>query len=130
MKIITIRKLENTITELKQLDLNGAVDYSETVVIDQRDANARELSAMIYPNPVVDVLTVEVDVPTSVTNLNANVYDTTGKLVWKNAIVDNQLEIGLKRYSVDVANLASGVYTLKLNLDNDTIFKKLIVTGK
>jgi len=115
---------------IKQFDLNGEFDYSEIVVIDQRDANARELSAMIYPNPVVDVLTVEIDVPISVTNLNANIYDTTGKLVWQNVIVDNQLEVGLKRYSVDIANLASGVYTLKLNLDNDIIFIKLIVAGK
>ena len=115
---------------IKQLDLNGAVDYSETVVIDQRDTNARELSAMIYPNPVVDVLTVEIDVPISVTNLNANIYETTGKLVWQDVILDNQLEVGLKRYSVDIANLSSGVYTLRLNLDNDIIFIKLIVAGK
>jgi len=114
---------------IKQYDLNGAVDYSEIVIINQEDTNRREVSASIYPNPVVDVLTVELDLPSAVQNLSANVYDAAGKLVWKGAIIDTQVELGMQRYSVDVVDLPSGVYTMRLRMDNKTIVKKLIVTG-
>ena len=89
-----------------------------------------ELNAMLYPNPVIDNFTIELTIPSRINELSAHIHDAQGKLVWKNAILDTQVDAGISKYGIDVIDLASGVYTVKIRLDNRTIVKKLIVTGK
>lgn len=69
----------------------------------------------IYPNPVVDFISIEAD---DVAITSVEVYSVVGqKVVDTQTITDNKL---------DVANLSSGVYLLKINADGKSLVKKFV----
>jgi len=67
----------------------------------------------IYPNPAINYLSID--------GLNENadvaIYDMTGKLIYKNSVVDNQ---------IDISNFQSGVYILKIETAEGIITKQFV----
>ena len=72
-------------------------------------------SVVIYPNPVKDIINIET--PVDLTSRIATVFDITGKKVLNKKLVNNTL---------DVSNLASGSYVLRLESNGKSISKKFI----
>lgn len=74
----------------------------------------------IYPNPASEKLTIsgleQVSVP-----LNLYIYDLTGKQI--RAV----LSLNSKKIEIDVSNLASGLYFLKMVVGQEYIYKKFSV---
>jgi hypothetical protein len=71
----------------------------------------------IYPNPTSGRLTIKAGV-TKNTLINAEVLDATGKLVLKQNLSFNASE---NTQSINIANLANGLYFIKLtNSENVT----------
>jgi endonuclease I len=69
----------------------------------------------MYPNPVADN-SLHI---TSVKDLDIKIYNLLGKLVLEKSITPTNDEI-------NISNLKSGVYLVKMNSDNHTVTKKLI----
>jgi hypothetical protein len=63
----------------------------------------------VYPNPVSDVLTVEINSTTDATNV-WSVYDVNGKLVMSG---EGSLNMGPNYIQIDVNSLPTGLYMLQ-----------------
>jgi hypothetical protein len=74
---------------------------------------------VVYPNPTVETVNIN-----SVNNsINVvSVYSLDGKLVatFRNPMTSDS-------YSIDVQNLATGIYTLKVETNNGSFTKRIIV---
>jgi hypothetical protein len=113
---------------LKQIDLDQAYDYSTIVSVERTGSTTdREMRAVIYPNPVVDELTLDMTITKQVKDLVVSIYDAQGRTARANAIVDIDIEAGANSYKLDVSDFARGVYSMKIKLDRKEIVKKLII---
>ncbi|OUS01927.1 hypothetical protein A9Q86_04560 [Flavobacteriales bacterium 33_180_T64] len=83
---------------------------SDPLSVDEFSFNSLSVS----PNPTSDILNLEM--PNSITEFNTEIYSVTGKLVYK----------GSNKAQLDLSNLNSGVYILKVTTDNGTVSKKVI----
>ncbi len=103
---------------LKIIDINGTYTYSpiRTVIFDQYG-----LSLKIWPNPVEDVLNMEVhgESPDGYTLMLINV---TGQIVYQGI-----QKAGQNFESLDLTTIAPGVYQLLAESGNERIMKKIIV---
>ncbi|NRD22261.1 VCBS repeat-containing protein [Winogradskyella litoriviva] len=116
---------ETSITSLTIYWPSGVVDYIENPAIDTTH-NITEGSALsaidytlidltIYPNPVENELFINTS--SQVINKIATVFDINGKRV---------LNLKLKSNRIDVSNLTSGVYFLRLESQGKTMKRKFI----
>jgi len=113
---------------IKQIDLDGRFDYSDIVAINvESDTDEHEID--MYPNPVVNEVTIELGVTKAVSDMSIDVFNAEGKLVRKNLVMDLDLSPGSKKYKMNVSQMAKGVYSVHVNLDNDKIVKKLIIVS-
>jgi hypothetical protein len=74
---------------------------------------------VVYPNPTAETININ-----SINNsINVvSVYSIDGKLVatYRNPLTSDS-------YSIDVQNLATGIYTLKVETNNGSFTKKIII---
>ena len=82
------------------------------------------LSLQIYPNPVRKHFNVRYILPQK-TNINLSIYDVTGRLV-KEIMNENQ-NVGIRTKTFDVADLSQGVYFVRINTEEYTTTKKVII---
>ena len=106
---------------LKQIDLDGRVQYSDIVEIEFNVPKDFVLHQN-YPNPFNPTTTIKYAVPkTSLVSIK--VYDLTGQEVA--SLVNEMKDSGTYEVKFDARNLASGVYIYKMSADNFTSVKKL-----
>ncbi len=106
---------------LKQIDLDGGVQYSNIVEIEFNVPKDFVLHQN-YPNPFNPSTTIKYAVPkTSLVSIK--VYDLTGQEVA--SLVNEMKDAGTYEVKFDARNLASGVYIYKMSADNFTSVKKL-----
>lgn len=117
---------------IKQYDLNGIYDYSKIVAIDREyeSSDIIKHKVNVYPVPVVEELTVDIEILKMTDELSINIYDAYGQLVRKNIVFDIQVPQGIKQYKIDMIDMAQGVYNLEIKIDKHRVSKKLIVLGK
>jgi len=80
----------------------------------------------IYPNPFVDKFTLNLDFETA-EHVNLKVYNSMGHEVYRKKI---ETTIGMQQYEVDLNQLASGVYVLKVNGDQSQNSKTIKLIKK
>lgn len=73
----------------------------------------------IYPNPVDDKLMIELE-DYSNQNIQLNLFDLNGKLVWKNRMVESMAEY-------EIGDFSTGVYILKIEINGNLYTKKLFL---
>ena len=114
---------------IKQVDLDESSDHSIIVSVVRDEIIISDLvnTIDVYPNPVVEELTLDINVVKAVDNLSVNIYDAKGSLVMANVILDADLEVGRKTYKINVGTIAKGVYSMNINIDERIYNKKLIV---
>jgi hypothetical protein len=106
---------------LKQIDLDGGVQYSNIVEIEFNVPKDFVLHQN-YPNPFNPSTTIKYAVPkTSLVSIK--VYDLTGQEVA--SLVNEMKDAGTYEVKFDARNLASGVYIYRMSADNFTSVKKL-----
>ncbi|WP_298520701.1 T9SS type A sorting domain-containing protein [uncultured Kordia sp.] len=128
--------LANTVTPLKsfmQADMidNGMAEFANVV-----DPNASAVSGMstfdfntlsveeenelsglsLYPNPASDI--VKIQLPNGIQDIEIEVFDNTGKVIDMQLSADN---------TIDVSNIASGLYLINITSNDIKTTKKLIV---
>ena len=91
--------------------------YSDSLLSTNDFGNRNDI--VVYPNPTVETVNIN-----SINNsINVvSVYSLDGKLVatYRNPMTSDS-------YSIDVQNLATGIYTLKVETNNGSFTKKIIV---
>jgi len=106
---------------LKQVDLDGRIEYSDIVEV-ELDVPKDFALHQNYPNPFNPSTTIKYAVPkTSLVSIK--VYDLTGQEVA--SLVNEVKEVGTYEIKFDARNLASGVYIYRMIAGNFTSVKKL-----
>jgi hypothetical protein len=73
----------------------------------------------IFPNPTNGILNLEI--PSSVTNLKINIYDVSGRSIYSQKIKGQNI------WQIDLSSKAKGVYFLEYTIDSKKEVKKLII---
>jgi hypothetical protein len=94
-------------------DINTILKVTEGATLTIEDSELSKL--VIYPNPVKDILTI--NTPAIITNRIATVFDINGK-----RILNSKLEAN----TLDVSQLQSGVYFLRLEANGKSVKRKFI----
>jgi len=81
-------------------------------------------SINIYPNPVSDFATIEIDVQEN-SDIQIGVYDISGKLVQIEP--DRMVPIGKHNFTLDATNLKSGNYIVSMTDGKQVVSRKLVV---
>jgi Secretion system C-terminal sorting domain len=104
---------------LKTNDLDGKLSYSKIVSVKQ---NIGKGTFKIFPQPVGDIATIQLESATSATT-TISVLDASGRLVLsKNA----QITEGSNSLNISTQNLASGLYLIRLDNGLTTITERFI----
>jgi len=77
----------------------------------------------IYPNPANSNATIAIDLKEE-GNVTVNIFNTIGQLV---KTINTKGQLGENKMNVDLTDLSSGIYMVKVNIGNTTSTKKLIV---
>ncbi len=75
---------------------------------------------VVYPNPTSDVLNIQSS-QVSLAGANVQMFDISGRIV-KEINLNNMSEV----YQITVSDLVSGVYMVKIHVDNQTSVQKII----
>jgi type IX secretion system substrate protein len=91
---------------LKEVDQNGQASYSPIVSVQVSEG----LSCMVYPNPVIDRLTIRIN-----TNSGAQatilIYDLRGQVISSQPV---RLTNGENQFEIDLTGKAKGMYFVKI----------------
>ena len=90
-------------------------DFTSVLSDDGLDAIIQEVH--IHPNPSAEM--VSIDFPVEFASAKMKIFDLTGKQV-------KVLNLTKKYNSVNVSNLTSGIYVLKLQVDDRSLIRKFI----
>lgn len=93
---------------LKQVDLNGAYEYTEIVDAILRNDNTRPLDVKLYPNPTSGNVTLGVSA-LEAEGVSINIYDGTGRIVARRQLTA-QPGYGEYDFTPVTEGLAAGVY--------------------
>jgi hypothetical protein len=96
---------------LKQIDFNGNYHYSEVINLGESNPLSFELSQN-YPNPFNPTTVISIGLPVK-SDVALDVYNVVGEKVL--SLYKGELEAGNYNYTVDAANLNSGIYIYVLN---------------
>jgi hypothetical protein len=83
---------------LKQVDYDGNFEYSNILNIEYR---TRNIEYRIFPNPVKDVLTIEINTPTTI-----QIVNTYGQVLLEQHISNTE--------KLNVSHLSNGIYFVKV----------------
>ena len=103
---------------LKLIDADAKFSYSKIVSVRLKN-NAS--TALVYPNPAVDVLNVRLYEPLF-TNSTVQIFDVTGILVKQQAVITNAINL-----NIDVKNLAAGSYFMKIKNSRQLINQSFVI---
>jgi hypothetical protein len=81
-------------------------------------------SLEVFPNPASDFAAVKVSAPSN-TNAILSVTDIVGKTVWTKSI---RMSTAEEHVYIDINNLRSGIYLVKLETENYKVEEKMVVT--
>ena len=110
---------------LKIVDNNGSFRYSNIAAA--RFAGNSDYGISIFPNPATDNLLLVFNSNSGDKALYYRVSDMTGRIVKKAAITGTATQ---NTFSIDIAALPGGVYTVELGTANQTFTQKFIVSRK
>ena len=78
-------------------------------------------NVVVYPNPVKENLNVTLTTPFS--NVTIELVNSLGQVIYTNKVV-----VATTDFSIPVTTFSSGIYYLKINVDGNQIYKKVIIT--
>ena len=102
---------------MQQVDINGAKVYSNIVLINM---NIISNSVDIFPNPAKGVANINLN-NLPINNNSIGVFDVTGKSVI------NQQSVTGNTVKINISNLQSGTYFVKVVLENGTVLQQKLV---
>ena len=112
--------------ELTVTDNLGAIGKDTvTIVVAEPRLNLTQNNALkIYPNPVVDITTVEINMAQVNSKLGIVITNMQGKIVYREEITPGQNQILEK---INMSTLAKGTYAITVYFDNNEKQTKKII---
>ncbi len=104
---------------LKQIDLDGKINYSNVIPLSLRDI----LSWKLYPNPIKDKLTIELNLMAD-TKVSVQVISKDGRQLLN--ADKGTLPQGQQQLNFNVQNLASGSYFIRVKAGDKTYTQAII----
>jgi hypothetical protein len=80
----------------------------------------------VYPNPSNGSFTVNISTSVS-ENIQINIINELGQIVY---CENKQSNIGINKEQLNLSNLASGIYTLRMESNSSIMIRKLVLMGK
>jgi hypothetical protein len=111
--------IATTYYRLKQVDLDGKTSYSNVIPLSLKDI----FSWKIYPNPIKDKLTVELNL-TADTKVSVQVISKDGRLLLN--ADKGILPQGQQQLNFNVQNLANGSYFIRIKAGDKTYTQTVI----
>jgi PKD repeat protein len=96
---------------IDDINITGAVGISE----------AQQAGISVYPNPATNAVTVEL--ANEMRNVKAEIRSITGQVISQSSITN-------QKSTLDISNLSSGIYFLRLFSENLDVTEKIVVAGK
>lgn len=119
----SVNGLTNVYYRLKQIDLNGAFEYSNEVeVIISRPLNYS--LKQNYPNPFNPSTKIKVEIAQS-GYVSLKVYDMLGNGI--RTMIDEELQSGTYELNFEAKNMSSGIYYYELRANEFIEVKKMIL---
>ncbi|MFB9863057.1 IPT/TIG domain-containing protein [Rufibacter immobilis] len=122
----TPAKSTTTYYRLKQVDLDGSVEYSKTIAVARTAAAPAATPVTVYPNPFDDRsnLTIEVTAEQA-GQLNVVLYYVTGKKAFERSF---NVESGISTIElpVNTASIGVGMYILSTELNGQTTTTRVV----
>jgi hypothetical protein len=88
------------------------------------ESSADEIEIGLYPNPASDFVNIKANV-SEISRMSIGLFDMTGKSLLQTD--EYELSAGANTISVDISSLPQGTYFVKIESDQKTIVKKVIV---
>ncbi len=115
---------EYTTNTMGVLDIDMA-DYGELgVSINDVDMASQNTVSQNYPNPFSSTSTVEVELAENA-NLSMEVVNLVGQTVQR--VDKGSVKAGTHTMQINAANLETGVYFYNVNINDETVTKKMVV---
>jgi len=108
---------------LKQTGKAGNIIYSNVVML-QNKAIETSQAISVYPNPVKDILNVELG-KSNTANMSMIVVDSYGKTVI-NKVIEQSNTGGINHIQLSTSDLPAGVYILKLTNGSETTSTRFV----
>ncbi len=121
------------IYRLQQVDLNGDIQYSDTIEIEVKSTSNTSLRTLIpkefnlfqnFPNPFNPSTTIRFDIP-KMSNVVLKVYNIIGKEVA--VLINKNMQPGSYNVKFESKSLPSGIYIYKLEAGSFRTAKKLTI---
>jgi len=107
---------------LRIIDTDGSEELSDVISVDiDRDRNGINL----YPNPSIDKVNIEFTLGDS-KNVRIDIFNVDGRMIGE-AVINKTINKGKTLTELDLRSIPAGVYSVKIQLDNNVITKPLIV---
>ncbi|MEZ4933575.1 MAG: T9SS type A sorting domain-containing protein [Saprospiraceae bacterium] len=106
-------------------DANGCISVQAFTVQSVVSVLDFEMASKIniYPNPTTGIVTMELeDIHAKYANIH--VFDVTGKM----ALSQEQVDITSGAYQFDISESATGVYIVRILIENSVVTKRLMVS--
>lgn len=115
-------KSDKVLYRLKQIDYDGSVNYSSTVEVSYLP---QQFSLeQNYPNPFNPSTTIKFALPAN-SNVKLVVFNSLGQVV--SELVNTKMDAGYYSINFNASSLASGVYYYRIEADNFTSIKKMML---
>ena len=98
-------------------------EYSEIIRI--QNISKGEEKVTVYPVPATNFLNVELQVNDK-KEVQASLLNSNGKLIRDNVIKESLIE-GQYKYVIDIEDLTTGMYFVRIRLNNNTYTKKILI---
>ncbi|HZW39706.1 MAG TPA: T9SS type A sorting domain-containing protein [Ignavibacteriaceae bacterium] len=108
---------------LKQLDFNGAFNYSNVEIVENSSPQQFSLEQN-YPNPFNPVTKIKFSIPSD-HFITLEVFNVLGQKV--SSVFSGNIQAGSHTMSFNSSELNSGVYYYKLTAGNNSSVKKMII---
>jgi hypothetical protein len=108
---------------LKQIDLDGSFEYSQSVEVEIGTPMTFSLSQN-YPNPFNPATTISYSIPEAA-DVTLKVFDVTGTEVA--TLVNSRQDAGSYSFNFDASKLASGMYIYKIEAGKYNAVKKMML---
>jgi hypothetical protein len=109
---------------LKQVNKDGSFTYSKIISV-HVELGIEEFSVTLFPNPVNDILHIEVWIPLD-TELEMIVFENNGKLV-QTSVFDQYVSKGKYNEVLNTSQLDAGQYILQIKTSNGVVYRKFTV---
>ncbi|MFA9212244.1 MAG: LamG-like jellyroll fold domain-containing protein [Candidatus Methylacidiphilales bacterium] len=110
---------------LRQIDLDGKFEYTKTITINSEKVNNTNI--VVYPNPINDLLNIEMESFTS-TSAKLFITDLAGKKVRETVLIVSE---GANKFTIDnLAELNSGAYIINIISEGNMLFSNKFIKTK